>query len=382
MVDISAYLDEARTSTGLEDFGDGSFRAGLERLVASVDSEAYLDDTGTATMHDRIVALLAERLRIEDWYCRHPEIDDEQILRPLVGVGLPRTGSTALSFMLAQDPHARSLLLWESNSPTPPPSTVTGFDPRIAEAEAGVKMQIELFPRSQELVFSSATGPMECQMLMAMDFKSQIFQAMGRVPSYSTWFAHEADLVPTYAYEERVLKLLQWGSPAKPWRLKCPTHLLFLDAFDTVFPTARFVMTHRDPLQVLESVVDLYQVMQSMVSTKVDTDYIVEVNVDHWSSAMQRVIEFREKGNDHRFYDIDFRAMQADPIPQVRGLYDWLGEKVTPEFEAGMQRWWQENAEQRKQNVHQSAAEVGLDVEALRPRFAEYLQRMQGWTAH
>lgn len=381
MIDISSYLDAARATTGLADFGDDSFRDGLERLVTSVAAEAALGDAGIAAMNARIIGLLAERLRIEDWYRRHPEIDNEQIVRPLVGVGLPRTGSTALAFMLAQDPNARSLLLWESNSPTPPPSTVVGPDPRIAEAEAGVEMQTKLFPRSQELVPSSATGPMECQMLMALDFKSQVFQAMGRVPTYSTWFAHDADLVPTYTYEKRVLKLLQWGTPTRPWRLKCPTHLLFLDAFDAVFPDARYVMTHRDPLEVLDSVVDLYRVMQSMSTTTVDTDYIIDVNVDHWSLAMQRVIAFRDNGNDHRFYDIDFRAMQADPIRQVRGLYDWLGEPITPRFQAGMETWWRARAESRPQNVHQSAGQLGLDDEAIRPRFAEYRERMRKWTA-
>jgi hypothetical protein len=94
-------------------------------------------------------------------------------------------------------------------------------------------------------------GPMQCQELMALDFKSQIFLAYAYLPSYSDWFLYEADLTPTYANERRTLQLLQWGSPAKPWRLKCPTHLLFLDHLDRVFPDARFVMTHRDPADVI-----------------------------------------------------------------------------------------------------------------------------------
>src|SRR3546814_14459655 len=98
---------------------------------------------------------------------------------------------------------------------------------------------------------------MECQDLMALDFKSQIFQALAQIPSYSDWLL-EADHTSTYLYEKRVLKLLQWGEPARPWRLKAPTHMLYLDALDKVFPDAKFVMTHRDPTDVMLSVATVY----------------------------------------------------------------------------------------------------------------------------
>src|SRR6476620_7928202 len=140
-----------------------------------------------------IVNLLAQRLQIEDWYRRHPEIDDEAIDQPLIGLGLPRTGSTALSFLLAEDPGARSLRRWEAVNPCPPPSTVAGPDPRIEQAVAAAAMQDELNPRLAALVPSTPTGPEECQDLMALSFKSHYFQAFARVPSYSRWLL-QADL--------------------------------------------------------------------------------------------------------------------------------------------------------------------------------------------
>jgi hypothetical protein len=87
------------------------------------------------------------------------------------------------------------------------------------------------------LVPTSANSPYECQDLMALDFKSHLFQAFAYVPSYSAWLL-DADLTSTYRYERRTLKLLQWGAPARPWRLKCPTHLLFLEHLDIAFPDA------------------------------------------------------------------------------------------------------------------------------------------------
>lgn len=375
-------IADARAATGLDDFGDDSFREGLELLVRSLRDEARLNDRGHTTLRQVIVGLLAQRLQVEDWYRRHPEIDDEPINAPLIGVGLPRTGSTALSSLLAADPNARSLRTWEATEPCPPPSTVKGVDVRIERAEAEVVQRMRASPRRAALVPASPTGPTECQMLMALDFKAHIFQAFARIPSYSKWLRTDADLVSTYEYERRVLKLLQWGSPPKPWRLKCPAHLLFLDELDRVFPDARFVMTHRDPTEVMVSAADLYAEIAGRYTDDLDRHYLGALNVEHWTVGMERVLAFRDGAADDEFFDIDFRTMQRDPIGEVRKLYAWLGEPVTEEFEAGMREWWRENAESRAANVHPDPATFGLDLDEVRPLFADYTARMARWTAH
>src|SRR5436305_4655810 len=131
MAEHHDLMREACNETGLDDCGDDSFREGLGILVRSLQDEAKLNSMGQAAMRGRIVGLLAQRLQIEDWFRRHPEMAEEPIEAPLIGLGLPRTGSTALSFLLAEDPATRSLRLWESAAPAPPPSTVAGPDPRI-----------------------------------------------------------------------------------------------------------------------------------------------------------------------------------------------------------------------------------------------------------
>ena len=370
----------ATAETGLDDFGADSFRDGLEILVRALRTEARLNEVGEVALPYQVVRLLSQRLQIEDWYRRHPEIDDEPIVAPLIGLGLPRTGSTALSFLLAEDPNARSLRRWESPEPCPPPSTVPAPDPRIAKAEKETRMQNELHPRLAQLVPSTATGPHECQDLMGLDFRSHLFQAYAYVPSYSAWLL-DADLTTTYEYERRALKLLQWGTPARPWRLKCPTHLLFLSHLDRAFPDAQFVMTHRDPTEVIVSVADLYAEVAQMFSDDIDLHYLGRLNVEHWSVGMDRTLAFRDAGNDPRFYDIDFRAMQRDPIGEVHGLYAWLGEPVTVAFEDGMRRWWQENAERRAPSVHPDPETFGIDLADVRPLFADYTARVAKWTA-
>ncbi|MBL7496717.1 sulfotransferase [Frankia sp. CNm7] len=375
-------LDAARAETGLEDFGDDSFREGLERLTRSLETEARPNAAGRSALRKLLVGLLSQRLQIEDWYRRHPEIDDERIVAPLIGLGLPRTGSTALSFLLAEDPQARSLRMWEASAPCPPPSTGEGQDARLESSRAEVEGRTKTSPRRAALVPASATGPTECQSLMALDFKAHYFQAFAHVPSYSKWLLETADLTTTYRYELRTLKLLQWGFPARPWRLKCPAHLLFLDQLDQVFPDARFVMTHRDPAEVMVSAADLYAAVAHSFSDDVDLRYLGALNVEHWSVGMERALAFRDAGRDDRFYDIDFRAMQSQPVDEVRKLYAWLGEPVTDAFEAGMRRWWQENAEKREKNVHPDPATFGIDVDEIRPLFADYTARAARWTAH
>jgi hypothetical protein len=375
MATVNEILEAAVAQTGLDDFGDDSFREGLEILLASLRDEARLNARGETFIHQRIVGYLGQRLQVEDWYRRHPDIDEVPIDAPLIGLGLPRTGSTALSLLLAQDPDVRYLRRWESSQPCPPPSTVQGADPRIP-ADDGEMVG------TRRHVPGDIHGPMECHELMALDVKSHIFQSFAQIPSYSAWLVEKADLTSTYAYQRRVMKLLQWGEPTRPWRLKCPSHVLWLDHLDRVFPDAKFVMTHRDPTDVILSVADLYADIIGTFTDQIDRPYIGRLNVEHWSSGMDRTLQFRAGSADARFYDIDFRAMQADPIGEVQGLYAWLGEPVGDEFELRMQSWWTQAAAEREPSTHADPAQFAIDLDELRPRFAQYVDRAGQWTAH
>jgi hypothetical protein len=362
-------MDSAVVRTGLEDFGDDSFREGLEILVRALETEARLNARGEGFIYQRIGLHLAQRLKVEDWYRRHPEIDEVVLEPPLFGMGLPRTGSTALSFLLAKDPNVRYLRSWEAAQPCPPPSTVQGHDARIPAGDQ------EVVAGSRHHVPQDPHGPMECLDLMALDFTSQVFQAYAQIPSYSAWLVDRADFTSTYRYERRVLKLLQWGEPVRPWRLKSPAHVLSLDYLDRVFPDAKFVMTHRDPTDVILSVADVYADIVGGFTDHLDRCYLGELNVHQWSIGMERVVKFRDGGADNRFCDIDFRAMQADPVGEVRRLYAWLGEPVTDEFENGMRVWWAENAEKREPHPKAEPQAFGLDLNAIRPLFANYTDR-------
>lgn len=373
---ISALLDQARSATSLDDFGDDGFREGLEVLVRSADAEARFNALGRANFDGQIVSFLSSRLKVEHWYRLHPEIDEQQITAPLIGLGLPRTASTPLSCMLAQDPAVRFIRNWEGTEPCPPPETATQYnDPRVAAARASMARRDQLFPRMRQMVPSTATAPVECQVFMGFDFKSQLFQAMARIPSYVAWLNHDADLVPTYRYVKRVLKLLQWRCPPTRWRLKNPTHILFIGALNQVFPDARFWMTHRDVAEVLPSVADLYLELSRPFTDQVDKAWLGQVTADFCELGMRRVIAFRDAGHDDRFFDIDFATFQRDPYPVLERLYAFLGEDFTAETRASIETWRREAPRDKHGGHTYDPAEFGLDPERLRERFAFYSKR-------
>jgi hypothetical protein len=374
-LDVDQLVASAHMAARSEDFGGDTWREGLEVLVHSLNTEAALNDVGAGAMTDQIVGHLANRLKIEQWYARHPEIEDQQIVAPLFGLGLPRTGSTALSFLLAQDPARRSLRVWEASDPCPPPETATErTDPRIAAAQAGIDFTNQMFTGFAGMLPSAADGPVECLIPMALEFRSMVFDGMARVPNYSAWLL-QCDMVPAYSYHRRVLKLLQWRCPPDRWSLKTPAHMLSIDDLNTVYPDARFVMTHRDVGKVLPSVCALYSTLTTILTERPDPHAIGRHNAEIWRTALERLIDFRDRGNEDRFCDLSFEAVQRDPVGQVAQLYEELGEDLSDVARDRMQDWWDESTKERAGPGTYAAESFGLDLARIEADFDFYYAR-------
>jgi hypothetical protein len=374
-LDMDALVALACDRAGSEDFGVDTWREGLEILVHALNTEAALNEMGVGAMTDQICGYLVNRLLIEQWYEKHPEIDDQKIVAPLFGLGLPRTGSTVLSYLLAQDPARRSLRVWEAADPCPPPESATeDTDRRIEVAQAGIDFTNEMFTGFAGMLPSAADGPQECLIPMAFEFRSLIFEAMAYIPSYSGWLL-QCDMVPAYRYHERVLKLLQWRCPPDRWWLKTPAHMLSIDALNIVYPDARFIMTHRDVGKVLPSVCALYSTLSNLLTERPDPVAIGLHNNEVWRTALERVIEFRDSGNEGRFYDLSFEAVQSDPIGQVAELYGDLGDDFSDDARQRMLDWWVESTQDRSGPGSYSAETYGLDLAMITTEFAFYYER-------
>lgn len=372
---VNELVDRARSATGLDDFGGDSWRKGLEVLVGSAVAEATFTELGESMFYDGLVRTLSNRLQIERWFTDQPGIGNELVYVELLGVGFPRTGSTALSHLLAEDTSVRSLRIWEAGAPCPPPGlSADADDARIAAMREHVDLQNSALPQFAAMLPQSATGPVEDHQLMELEFRSQLPLAFARVPTYAEWFLH-CDMEETYHYERRVLQLLQWKTPQRRWQLKSPTHSLFLDAFAKVFPETRFVMTHRDVNQVLPSVADLYNTLLSVCSPHVDPHEVGRLNMEQWGTALDRMVAFRSGTCDENFLDIGFEAFQADPIAEIRRLYHWLERDLSPELERRMRTWLDANRRDKHGTHTYDGADFGLTKQALSARFAAYRER-------
>lgn len=370
---VDELIDAARSRSGLNDFGRDSFREGLERLVDSINRESKLNELGAIAVPEMLIGLLINRLEVEDWYRRYPEIDDEEVVAPLFGVGLPRTGSTALSFMLAQDPNNRSLRVWEAGKPCPPPQSATQHsDPRIAQCRANMEAGLERCPERREMLPWDAEGPIECLYLMFLEFKFQAFESAVHVPSYIEWLNSSADMEPAYRYHKRVLKLLQWHCPPKRWSLKSPTHMLYIDGLIKVYPDARFVMTHRHPAQVLPSLADLlWSTRRELLADPMPRWYARHA-MEEWALAIRRLLDLRDRIGPQSFYDIAFRDFMADPIREIRGLYQWLGWELSAGAGNLMLAWQDSNPK----GSHKVALEkYGLDKDLIDRTYDFYINR-------
>ncbi|OBJ88740.1 sulfotransferase family protein [Mycobacterium asiaticum] len=365
--------DGACAATGLQDFGSSYYREGLERIVDALNTEADLNEIGQVIQHATISNALIQRLKVEDTYARHPEIDDQVVKGPVFVIGLPRTGTTALSQLVAADPQFRSLRMWESQAPTPPPEAPTQHDdPRIAQAEAGLKMLHDMFPRMKALYNSEATAPTECQDLMGMSFRTFHFDGAVRAPRYLAWLM-DCDMRETYTYHRRVLKLLQWRCPPTLWHLKTPVHMFALDALVEAYPNAKFLWSHRDPAKVLASVCSLIHYVRSWSSDRDDAVELGAEQVDSWVEAVRRAMDFRNRVGDERFADVSFAALQSAPVETLRASYESLGLTFSDVSRRAVDRWANEHRPGARGAHDYSLSDYGLTAEGVRERFADYL---------
>jgi hypothetical protein len=363
----------ACSATGLGDFGSPYYREGLERTVEALNDEAELNELGRVMQHATISNALMQRLKIVDAYKQHPEIADEIVEGPVVVLGLPRTGTTALSQLVAADPQFRSLRTWESQAPTPPPEAATQHsDPRIAQAADGIAMIEQMFPDFRASVNSEAEAATECQDLMGMSFRTFHFDGVVRVPGYVEWLMR-SDMRETYVFHRDVLKLLQWHCKPNLWHLRTPVHMFALEAFVEAYPNAKFLWSHRDPAKVLGSVCSLIAYIRSWSSDRRDAHELGAEQLAWWAKGIGRAMDFRKKFGDDRFVDVSFADLQTDPVNTVAAGYQQLGLTFTDSARARVREWADSHKPGHRGTHTYDLADYGLTPDQVREAFGDYI---------
>ena len=366
---------EVVEATGLDDFGEDTWREGLERLTSALRDEARLHELGVFVAADDIRMHLTNRLQVTDWHRRHPEMAEVDVTPPIVVVGQGRTGTTILHDLLAQDPAHRVPLTWEVDAPCPPPETATyDTDPRIAEAQARADGSEALIPGFQAIHPMGALLSQECVRITAGDFRSMIFPTVFAVPSYARWLLDEADMASAYRWHRRLLQLLQWRHPGERWVLKSPGHIWCLDALLAEYPGALLVQTHRDPLRIIASLGSLLGTLRQLGSDEHAIAPAAAEFADYVLDGLDRSVTARENGTvaADRVVDVTFAAFMEDPFGAIGGIYDRFGLEFTSEAEMRMRAFLDAHPNGAYGAHRYRFADTGLDEGQLRERARRY----------
>jgi hypothetical protein len=375
-LDEESLINKAIKKAGSSDFGGDDFREGLRRFLASAESEAELTLLGRLMVQGYTTDNLTNRLRLVEWRKQHREIEQEEIVAPLFIVGLPRTGTTILHALLEQDPANRSPLFWEVQFPVPPATPESwDDDPRIAEDEKILGQLDRLVPGFQAMHPMGATMPQECVAVFTMCFMSEQLQVQFNVPSYQAWL-DEQDMRPTYEFHKRFLQHLQSGGVrGSRWVLKSPAHLHLIDTLLDVFPDARIIHTHRDPVKVCASVASLTATLRGASTDTIDLEAIGRQQLDWWAKLIEKSLEQRKRlaHKSDQFFDVKMSETVADPLDVVRRMYAHFGYPLSAEVEAKMAAFMADNARDKHGSHTYTAADFGIDPERDRAPFQDYI---------
>ena len=365
----------AQRRTRLHDFGDQSFVEPLQRLLRACADEASLSLIGRIATRWDVVRFLTNLLRFHDAERRDPGILAERIERPIFITGLPRSGTTFLHRLMIEDPDNRAPRVWQTIYPYPlDPGKRGATDRRPRLVARQLRAFERLAPEFRDLHPLDAGSPQECSEITAHVFRSLRFDTTYRIPSYRSWLDSDGHL-PAYHFHRRFLQHLQHQNGGGRWVVKCPDHLFALDAIRAVYPDARLVFVHRDPVKVLLSVARLTEVLRRPFSRRIDRKEIGQQESARWLEGARRMMAVGDDaGLPERIHHVHHRDLVGDPVGTVAKLYRHFGLALGEMAAEAIGRY----ASQRPNGGYGPRAyrfeDHGLDGGAEREKFGAYMR--------
>ena len=382
-LDGDDIIAAARADVGAEDLGGLAFREAMNRVLAALQA-APLTALARLVVRQTLQKAVSNRLHLAAWRAVHPEVDDVSLRAPLFILGFPRTGTTLLQNLLALDPGQRALRFWELQTPAPcHPDPAVDFGRRLRVGQASLAAAYFVAPEMAQIHAISATSFEECWPLFSNTFHVMNYDLQSGFVDYGDWLLGQ-DLRPAYAEYRRSLQTLCHaprgpggvGTATDRLILKCPEHLWFLDALLDVFPDARVVWTHRDPVDSVASYCSLISLNHRMLYGAIDPPRVGAHIARRFDEGVRRAMAVvdRRLGPDQVFH-VDFRALRRDPLPVVRTIKAWMGQPHDAAAEERAAAWLAaERSDKPGQHLY-GAEMFGLDPEALRSRFSSYIER-------
>jgi hypothetical protein len=369
---VSTLLSIAERQTGLNDFGDHRFLESMAFLLESVEQEAKLNALGRCIFFEHVVQLLRNRLYLElDWKL-DTSLSLRKIPKPVFITGLPRTGTTLLHALLAQDTEIFAApLTWEVIYP----SAAQGDERRrIRRTEGQLRWFELLVPGLKAIHPVAAELPQECVAIMSHCFMSEEFDTMFDLPGYESWLEAQ-DQHEVYAFHKRFLQHLRPGKDQRRFVLKAPAHLRSIEAILDVYPDAHLIHTYRDPIQVLPSLSNLIVTLKGAFSYNINPLEVGPGVVDYCARNLRKFFASTERLPANLSTDVAYLDLVRNPMGVVRGIYARLGEHLTPEAEAKMERFLAENPQGKFGRHVYSLADFGFQPEVIEEQFRFYTER-------
>ncbi len=384
-MDADALMDAARRQAGLDDFGsggsgslglgpigEGAIREGLAALLDACEREARLSVFGRFSTRWDCLRLLVNLLILRSLEQQDPTILSRPIRQPIFITGLPRSGTSFLHALLAEDPAMSAPRCWQTIYPVRDhPAHGARSGPREVQRQFDVFDM--LAPEMRSLHPFDALSPQECADITAHSFHSLRFDMTYEAPSYRRWLDRRGH-VPAYREHKRFLQHLQGDQPTQ-WVLKCPDHVFALEALRAVYPDARLVFVHRDPVEVLPSVARLTEVVRTPFTRSVDRTAIGRQIADDWVQGADNIVA---ASNDRRWprarvHHVHYRTLTADPLATAKALYDHFDLDLTPSAAGRMRELVAQKPKGGYgQNVYH-AEDYNLNLGVERDRFQAYL---------
>jgi hypothetical protein len=371
--DADAALEEARTATGLADFGPDDFREPLRILLRTYD-ENPLTEKGRKKAWRRVVGLLATRLRVAETLRKNPEVEQRPIRLPMVLTGLPRSGTSALFNLLGADPATRPLLLWETQFPDPMEGLEPGApDPRRQAIEAYYAKSREQNPEFTKMHYASADTPEECVLLHAYSLNGVHIGTEVMQEPYGSWY-REQDLHAMYSYFRTYLQLLDWQRPGERWLLKAPAHMWGIDALVDTFPDVSIVWSHRNPLACTASICSMtFELMKGEV--EISKEALGPVVMEFYADSLERGLATRDQLDPARFIDVSHDEFVKDSLGVVHRIYDHFEMPLADAAREALEAHVAANPKGRHGAHEYALGDWGLTPERVRSRFAPYIER-------
>lgn len=381
-LDPDELIATARRTTGFSDFGGDEWREPFEVLLRAIENEAELHFFGRLMTRSDILIWLQALLGVQAAFNEHPEIADEEIREPVFIAGLSRSGTSILFELMAQDPQFRSPAHWEMMFPYPPPTREHYHDdPRIARCQHLITQWNRVVPSYATMHEMDARLPNECIIAQGCTFVSEYIPILFQVPSYMHWLGTRADWEYPYRFYRRMLQLWQWRNPGEHWLLKAPSHINYLPVLFKVFPDARVILTHRDPLQAQASVTSVAGTFYWMRSDKpLDVGAFEDLMLpERLAERLDRVIDWLDAGviPAERCISSRYADLMSDPLAAIRKVYAQCGLSLDQDA-LGRVSAYVKAKPQGKFGRHEYRSASGTAEEArLRQLFRRYQQRFQ-----